>query len=235
MEQKAPVIVALNMWDDTKHHGIHINVGWLEEWLGVPVVATTAVTGEGFARLIDRLTEARTPRVRTHSLEERWQDIGNIISKAQRLEHRHHTTWERLQDLTIKPKTGIPFAMLAAFIAFKFVRFIGEGLIRYLADPFFENLWKPLLMQLSALLGNGGIIHDVLVGKLINGHIDYVQSFGVLSTASGCTVSRSSRHCWRLAVMCRGYWLPGRWRANGKDLSPRPLFLSAFPARRCRP
>jgi len=38
-------------------------------------------------------------------------------------------------------------------------------------------------MQLSALLGSGGIIHDVLIGKLINGNIDYVQSFGVLSTA----------------------------------------------------
>ncbi|MFH1387487.1 MAG: ferrous iron transporter B [bacterium] len=183
MEQKAPVIVALNMWDDTKHRGIHIDVKQLEEWLGVPVVATTAVTGEGFVRLIERIPEARTPMVRAHSLEDRWKDIGNIITKAQHLEHRHHTFWERIQDLTIKPKTGIPFALLVAFISFNFVRFIGEGLINYLANPFFISIWQPLLMKLSALLGHGGIIHNVLVGKLINGNIDYVQSFGVLSTA----------------------------------------------------
>jgi ferrous iron transport protein B len=183
MEQKAPVIVALNLWDDTGHRGIHIDVNQLEKWLGVPVVPTTAVTGEGFALLIARISEARTPMVRTHSLEERWKDIGNIITKAQHLEHRHHTFWERIQDLTIKPKTGILFALLVAFISFEFIRFIGEGLIQYLANPFFENIWKPLLMQLSALMGHGGIIHDVLIGKLINGNIDYVQSFGVLSTA----------------------------------------------------
>jgi len=183
MEQSIPVIVALNMWDDTKHKGIHINVEELEKWLGVPVVPTTAVTGEGFPQLIARLPEARTPKVRHHTSEERWKDIGDIIGRIQRLEHRHHTIFETIQDLTIHAKTGLLIAAVVAYLSFIIIRFIGEGLINYLAGPFFEVLWLPFLMKLSALLGSGGFLHDILVGKLINGSIDYVQSFGVLSTA----------------------------------------------------
>jgi ferrous iron transport protein B len=37
-------------------------------------------------------------------------------------------------------------------------------------------------MKLSALLGSGGFWHDILVGKLIDGHIDAFQSMGVLTT-----------------------------------------------------
>ena len=31
LEKKAPMLVALNMWDDTKHRGIHIDVDKLKE------------------------------------------------------------------------------------------------------------------------------------------------------------------------------------------------------------
>jgi ferrous iron transport protein B len=183
MELKIPVIVALNMWDDTKHRGIHLDLNQLAEWLGVPVVPTVAVTGEGFARLIGQIYKAKPPKVRKHTRDERWEDIGRIIGLAQRLEHRHHTFLEWLQDLTIKPETGLPFAGLIALVAFFVIRFIGESLIGYLADPFFDYLWAPVLHSLSNLMGNGGLLHDILIGNLIAGRIDYVQSFGVLSTA----------------------------------------------------
>jgi len=183
MEQPVPVIVALNMWDDTKHKGIKIDVEKLEEWLGVPVVTTAAVTGEGFARLASRLNEAKAPKVRSHTPQDRWKDIGSIIEKIQQLEHRHHTFLEFIQDLTINPVGGIFFAAMVAYAAFSVIRFIGEGLITYIANPVFDKLWLPVLMKLSALMGSGGIVHDIFIGKIFNGQIDYVQSFGVLSTA----------------------------------------------------
>jgi ferrous iron transport protein B len=37
-------------------------------------------------------------------------------------------------------------------------------------------------MKMSLALGSGGFWHDILVGKLINGKIDYFQSLGLLST-----------------------------------------------------
>lgn len=183
MEGDIPVIVALNMWDDTKHKGIVIDVPALEEWLGVPVVPTSAVTGQGFLSLISRLRQARTPKVHRHSLTDRWKDIGELVRRVQKLEHRHHTIWEWLEDKTIQPWSGIPLAAIFAFFSFLLIRFIGENLITYLADPFFKEIWAPWLMRWSAWLGSGGLWHDLLIGHLINGAIDYVQSFGVLSTA----------------------------------------------------
>jgi len=37
-------------------------------------------------------------------------------------------------------------------------------------------------MKLSTLLGGAGLLHDILVGKLVDGQIDFTQSFGLLST-----------------------------------------------------
>lgn len=183
MEKDVKVIVALNIWDETKHRGISIDTNKLEEWLGVPVVATTAVTGEGFKELAEKISSAANPKVREHDLEDRWKDIGEIISKIQKLEHKHHTLAEFIQDMTIKPLSGLLIAVLIAAASFMLIRLIGESIISYIADPFFEQLYRPLLIQLSNILGGKGLLHEVLVGRLINSGIDFKQSFGVLSTA----------------------------------------------------
>ncbi|MDI6732211.1 MAG: ferrous iron transporter B [Candidatus Margulisbacteria bacterium] len=182
MEQEIPVIIALNFWDEARHYGIHIDIEKLAQWLGVPVVPTVAITGEGFAKLIAEISRSRSPQVRKHTKEERWKDIGKIISEAQRIEHRHHTPLEILQDLSIKPATGLPIAALVAYLSFKIIRLIGEGLIGYVFEPFFENFYTPLIMKLSQLMGSSGFWHDIIVGKLIDGKIDYFQSFGMLTT-----------------------------------------------------
>lgn len=57
LEKKKPIIISLNLWDEAKHKGIKIDEKRLEEMLGVPVVPTTALTGEGIKELITRLKE----------------------------------------------------------------------------------------------------------------------------------------------------------------------------------
>ncbi|GAH51594.1 unnamed protein product, partial [marine sediment metagenome] len=49
LEKNIPVVVALNMWDDTEHRGIHIDLDKLRELLGVPVIPTVAITGQGIS------------------------------------------------------------------------------------------------------------------------------------------------------------------------------------------
>jgi ferrous iron transport protein B len=49
-------------------------------------------------------------------------------------------------------------------------------------EPLFDTLWTPLMLRLSDALGGSGFWHDVLVGQLVNGEIDYLQSMGVLTT-----------------------------------------------------
>jgi ferrous iron transport protein B len=177
-----PVIVALNMWDDTHHRGINIDAVKLEELLGVPVVPTVGVTGQGIRELVRRLPEAATPQTTYASNDERWAKIGDIVSQVQSLSHRHHTWRDVLEDVSNHPAGGAVFALLVLAATFFVIRFIGEGIIGYVTDPLFNWLWTPLLMKLSLALGSGGFWHDILIGKLINGEIDYFQSFGLLST-----------------------------------------------------
>ncbi len=182
LEKDISVIVALNVWDDAKHKGITIDVAKLEEILGVPVVPTVAVTGEGIKELVSRIPEASNPRVAERSEEERWEEVGSIVDRVQSLRHRHHTVLEVVGDASVKPLSGIPIAILVMLAAFKLIRLIGEGLIGNVFEPIFDRLWQPLMMQLSSILHPGSLLHSIVIGNLIEGEIDFVQSFGLLTT-----------------------------------------------------
>jgi len=181
IKQDVPIIVALNFWDETKHKGISIDVEKLENILKVPCVPICAVTGQGVKHLIERIEEAK-PSSLEYDEQERWHEIGNIVEKVQTITHRHHTLLERLSDASVRPLTGLPIAVIVLFLTFKLIRFVGEGLIGYVCEPIFENLWSPVMLKLSYFLGSAGFIHDLIIGHLVEGQIDYGQSFGLLTT-----------------------------------------------------
>jgi ferrous iron transport protein B len=183
IEEGFRVICCLNMCDDTTHRGIHIDSAKLEEILGVPVIPTCAVTGMGIKLLIESIKNAKQAPLKTIGHEERWQEIGKVIEQVQRLEHRHHTFRELMEDASMRPLTGLLMAAGVVFVSFKVVRFIGEWLINNLTDPLFFKFYQPILEKLSRALGGGGFVHHVLIGDLINGKIDFKQSLGVLTTA----------------------------------------------------
>ena len=181
LEKRIPVIIALNLWDEAKHTGVHIDVDLLEELLGVPVVPMTALTGEGVKELVSRLSEAKVnEKIKPTSNEGRWVEIGEIIGKVEQLEHRHHTWRDVLADLTIRPVTGLPIALLVIAAAFLLVRTVGEGLIGYVFSPLFEQVYLPLVESLSNLLGPGWI-HTLLIGQY-GQPIDFEASLGMLTT-----------------------------------------------------
>ncbi|MAG14274.1 MAG: FeoB small GTPase domain-containing protein [Dehalococcoidales bacterium] len=57
IEARLPVILDLNMMDETEVAGIEIDVNRLEKELGIPVVATVATAGRGMATIRKRLVE----------------------------------------------------------------------------------------------------------------------------------------------------------------------------------
>jgi len=181
LEKKIPIVVALNMWDDTKHLGIDIDLEKLHSLLGVPVIPTVAVTGLGGKELVESLSRAAPGQMLAHTQDERWAAVGNIVRQVQQITHRHHTWRERLSDASVRPLSGMLIALIVLALSFGIVRLIGESLITYLLDPIF-NQWGKVVMQLSDLLGGSGLFHNILVGRLINGQIDFVQSLGLLTT-----------------------------------------------------
>lgn len=179
LERKIPIIVVLNLWDEAKHKGIDIDKEKLEKLLGVPVIPTVAITGEGIKELVSRLSEAKPGNLKL-SEEERWGKIGEIVSQVQKVYHRHHTFSEILGEASVKPLTGVPIAFSVMLLTFTLIRFIGENLINYVLDPLFE-LYTPIAVTISNLLGSG-FVHDILIGQLIEGEIDYMQSMGLITT-----------------------------------------------------
>lgn len=57
VEAGLPVVLDLNMMDETEAAGIEIDVQRLEEELGIPVIATVGTSGKGLRELKERILE----------------------------------------------------------------------------------------------------------------------------------------------------------------------------------
>ncbi|MCF8009197.1 MAG: ferrous iron transporter B, partial [Halanaerobiales bacterium] len=182
LEKDIPVVILLNMWDETKHKGININLERLKEKLKVPVIPTVATTGHGLKEALNYLDYTATIKYNKLDSDERWVEIGNIIENVQKIEHKHHSSREMLEEYTLKPLTGIPIAGSVLYLTFILIRFIGESIIAYIAEPFFEGPYYSLLIRLSQILEDGSFLHSLFIGQLLNGQIDFEQSFGLLTT-----------------------------------------------------
>ena len=177
LEQGKPTVVALNMVDDARHLGVEIDADELERMLGAPIVKTVAVTGEGIKELSDMLPHARATQIKRTD-EERWKEVGHITSRVQTLKHHHHTILETLEDATIQPLTGIPLAIITLYLTFTLIVTLGNWGIAAALDPFFNNIWGPLMHTIVELIFPSGIMNTILLGQ----PGDMVAGLGLLTT-----------------------------------------------------
>ena len=183
LERDVPVVVALNLWDDTRHQGISIDLERLRSELGeVPVIPTAAVSGEGIKDLVEAIPHAVVGHHTARTRDQRWAAVGRITDAVQTISHRHHTLAERLSDATVRPVAGAAIALAVLGASFGTVRLIGETLISFLLDPLYDTLWLPAVQALSHALGGEGTLHALLVGRLVDGAVHPVESFGLLSS-----------------------------------------------------
>ena len=179
----APLVILLNKQDIAKRKGVDIDAAALERHLGIRVVPFVATTGEGLAALqqaVKDFNEGRLPEPAEVPAgpDEKWKLIGRVSAECQRISHKHATALEKLEDLTSRPSTGLPFAaavMLALFFA---IRFVGEGLINRVLDPLFNSVWMPLLNSALSGLQDGGFLKLLLLGSTPKP----MESFGLLTT-----------------------------------------------------
>jgi ferrous iron transport protein B len=177
LEWGLPTVVALNLWDVATHKGIEIETSALENELGVQVVPTVAVSGQGIYELVEALASARaTPPLHFDSPDQRWARIGEIAAKTQKVLHRHPSIFDKLEDISIKPLTGIPIALLVLYLAFSLVIEVGEFLIS-ITDPIF----LAYSIFISAFVEShisSELIQEILIGS----SPELLKSFGILTT-----------------------------------------------------
>ena len=191
LETGKPMLVALNMWDDVERKGIHIDIEKLRDLLGgVPVIPTSGLSGEGIKPLVEHVTEASSAQIheRTESEQERWSDVGKIISEVQTIEHRHPTFIEKFQDATIRPLTGIPIAILVLVLSTAIILAVFMSLFMLIIMPFFDICYLPVVQYVSSALGGEGFVHDILIGQVEGAELNTMSLFlsmGLLTMAVG--------------------------------------------------
>jgi len=223
IERGLPVVLSLNMWDVAHDKNIVIDSKRLQDILGIPVVPTVAISGEGISSLVRNIEglnpsslkeiSARIGYARhgsemncqgcsgclrtslsgqgqildTLSPDKKWDLIEEITASTVTFGTFVHTLKDALGDYTVKPVTGIPFAiaMLYAFWSI-FVSF--SGLV---TDGFmvriFDDYYLPWI-QTHFPGGMGNWLYALLVdaGHMEGGFLvpstTCFESFGVLTS-----------------------------------------------------
>ncbi|WP_031516005.1 ferrous iron transporter B [Desulfofalx alkaliphila] len=170
LEHGLPTVFALNLIDVAERQGIYIDVNKLEEELGAPVVPTVAIRNVGLAQLLDRAWQlAKDKPVRDKLMptdqDKRWQHVGRIIEKVQRVEHRHATFWEKLGDLTLQPFPGLPIAFLVLLLSMAVVVGGGKALRSFILLPIIYDWYVPLITPIVSQFVAEGMLHNILLGE----------------------------------------------------------------------
>ena len=178
LEKGLPTVVALNLWDVATRKGIEIDTAILAEELGVDVIPTVAVSGQGIYDLVEAIGKAKTPPpVQFESSDQRWARIGEIAEKSQKVLHRHPSLFDRLEDISLKPLTGIPIALLLLYLSFSLVIEVGETLQLKVTDPIFIA-YSNFITDLVQGYISSELLREILVGS----SPELLKSFGILTT-----------------------------------------------------
>ncbi|MGI6082286.1 MAG: ferrous iron transport protein B [Limnochordia bacterium] len=179
LELRVPLVVALNMFDEAQALGFEIDVDALSEALGVPVIATVAIAGEGVEALLDAAAEVarqQRPTVRkamSNGLPEaddattsRRYDKAADIAKAVIKNAPDSTEFspsQRIDRILLNPWLSFPVFFGVIFLIFQFTFTLSEPI---------AELFVVALESLGAWIGSllpEGIISAFLTDAVLGG------------------------------------------------------------------
>ncbi|MEF8771727.1 ferrous iron transporter B [Halodesulfurarchaeum sp.] len=184
------LVLALNMFDEARARNIDIDVEDLESTLGVPVVPTVATEGTGVRELTDRIFEAKTPTTEqiadrvdvevaaSLASPERWDIVDAVVELAVEYGETEPSLPEIIGRLTVKPRTGLPFALAALYGMWAFFSAVAGFFTDGYFVPIFDNYWLPWLQQ--AFPFEGTWFYFILVGD--PAATNSFEAFGMLTS-----------------------------------------------------
>ena len=116
-EFNKPMVLALNMADEAQDRGITIDIKRLSALLGIPVVETIAINGEGISALKSAFAEARVPKVGPRYDKQLMESLLKIETNfsPERNSHRaiaislfnkDRTVWNHAASRTLEGRLG---------------------------------------------------------------------------------------------------------------------------------
>lgn len=161
-----PMVLVLNMVDEARSHGVEVDAARLASELGVPVVETVAVEGQGLDDLRHALPLASTPRIPfepsgDHSV---WANDAAV-----RLRVTRPPSIGRFQEFigraVRKPATGLPILAAVLYVVYLFVGVLGaRTLVNLLEHGIFQRFVIPLSTSLADRFVPWSPLRDFLVG-----------------------------------------------------------------------
>ena len=176
LEYNLPVVAALNRVDLAGEKGESIDHKYLARELGIPIIPTVAVAGEGFAEIKTSVTRALEvgdkriassgPGAKASSLWSRAEELakgskrppsGIISAGASRR--------RSLGNLLLRPWPGLPLAVLMLTVVLAIIVGLGMGMRKFLLLPLFRGLIIPQVVWVVEKLIPSGMVQNVLIGE----------------------------------------------------------------------
>lgn len=165
LEQKRPMVLALNMIDLAESRGERVSARELEKILGIPVIPVSAAAGEGIALLLSQtvrvVEEEKLPRkmfpMYPETSEEKKMDPEtftayrryqiaeeirkNVVRRTREDSGKKQKTAEKLESLLTGKYTAFPiFFLLAAGVFFLVFGPVGQGMSEWFQNVVLETL-----------------------------------------------------------------------------------------------
>ncbi|MFA4842831.1 MAG: ferrous iron transporter B, partial [Candidatus Omnitrophota bacterium] len=163
-----PLVLNLNMSDEAKERGIKIDTKKLSEKLGIDVVETVAVTGDGLPKLKEALHKARVPSIKediSSANKRSWladKIAKEVLAVSTPLKS---TVSEMIGRVTVRPLTGVPILMGVLTVMYLFVgKFAAGTAVDFFQGTVFGEYTNPFFINLTTKFVKADLIRDFLVG-----------------------------------------------------------------------
>jgi ferrous iron transport protein B len=168
VETRVPMVIALNLVDEARKAGVEPDAALLEQELGVPVVPTVAVRGDGLDELAATIRRARAGTWSLNGADdiERRSAADELYSKvvSQARERRRIADWLGRASVTLH--WGLPLLALSLAGIYMLVGVaVAQHLVGFTETVLGQESWEPFARSIIDGIGIGGPIREILVGE----------------------------------------------------------------------
>ncbi|MEI8349551.1 MAG: ferrous iron transporter B [Candidatus Omnitrophota bacterium] len=177
IELGLPLVLNLNMSDEAKERGISIDVKKLSEKLGIDIIETVAITGEGIPKLREAILKVKSTYPRKEQVLSLLDKIGSLKKKNQIVEEllkdvlrvskpKAKSTSEFVGSLTVSPISGTMILIMVLFVMYLFVgRFAAVWGVDFFENTIFGKYINPFLANIINKFIPLPIVKDLLIGE----------------------------------------------------------------------